>query len=208
MEFTFASPSTNTEHPLPISAFDSFDVRLAGATRSGRSAFAVCTTLTVCSTQRLMPASASRHRLLCIGILAWTSADHEVHLFSSVCALPLDTSLCCGELPGVLTPTDASEMLCPSELSPPQQPPSHHCDGHSLSLLVPAPSLNLRTAGAFRKRPRASTSGIWATGKSVAHLFSVKKKSRARYSLELLLKSSWTDHQVNRLQHTDPCGSE
>jgi hypothetical protein len=118
-----ASPSNNAEHPLPIAACDSGDARLAGATRSGRSAFAVYTTLTVCSTQRLMPASSSRHRSLCIGILAWTSADHEVHFFSSVSALPLDTSRCCGELPGVLTPTDASEMLCPSERSPPQQLP-------------------------------------------------------------------------------------
>lgn len=204
MGFVFASPSTHAQHPLPIFAIAGSDVRLPAATRSGRAAFAVSTTLTVCSALRLMPAPPPRHRLLCLAMVSRTSANHEVHFLSLICVLPSDTSRCCGELPGVLTPTDALEMPCPSEFSPSQQSPPHHCDGHSLSPLVPAPSLNLRTAGAFRKRPRASTSGRWAIEKSVAHLLPTVKKSCARCSLELLLKSSRTDHQANRSRPHQP----
>jgi len=115
-----------------------------------------------------------------------------------VSTVPSGTSRCCGALPGLPMVNDALEMQCPSELSPPQPPSPHHCGKHALSLLAPAPPLNLRTAGAFRKRPRASASRRLSFEKSVAHLSSAEKR-HARCSLELLLKSSQMNHQADSL---------
>jgi len=137
-----ASPSTNAEHPLPILPIAGRDVRQTTATWPEPSAFAVLTTLTVCSTQRSMPASASSDRSLCWITLSWTSADHEVHFLSSSPPLSVNTARCCGALSGPAEVFSASEMLCPSKRSPPQPPSLHHCceiPSRRCSLIVAEP---------------------------------------------------------------------